>query len=61
MRKLIEGIVDFRERMLPKYAQRFEELALSQSSDALFITCSVGYYAENPTQMTRQLGVVGHH
>src|ERR1700758_590817 len=40
MRKLIMGIVEFRERMLPKYAQRFHELALKQTPDALFITCS---------------------
>lgn len=40
MKKLIEGIVDFRERMLSQYAQRFRELALSQSPDALFVTCS---------------------
>lgn len=40
MRKLIMGIVDFRERMLPQYAERFRELALTQTPDALFITCS---------------------
>src|SRR5215510_12056956 len=40
MRKLIMGIVDFRERMLPQYAKRFRDLALAQSPDALFITCS---------------------
>ncbi len=40
MRKLIMGIVDFRERMLPQYATRFRELALTQAPDALFITCS---------------------
>jgi carbonic anhydrase len=40
MDKLIEGIVEFRERMLPQYAQRFEDLALGQMPDALFITCS---------------------
>jgi carbonic anhydrase len=40
MRKLIKGIVDFRERLLPQYAQRFQDLALGQSPDALFITCS---------------------
>jgi carbonic anhydrase len=40
MQKLIAGIVDFRERMLPKYAERFQELALTQTPDALFITCS---------------------
>ena len=40
MRKLIMGIVDFRERLLPQYARRFEELALTQAPDALFVTCS---------------------
>jgi carbonic anhydrase len=40
MRKLIKGIVDFRERLLPEYAQRFRELAEVQAPDALFITCS---------------------
>ncbi|HKE11410.1 MAG TPA: carbonic anhydrase, partial [Myxococcota bacterium] len=40
MRKLIAGIVDFRERLLPQYAQRFRDLALAQTPDALFITCS---------------------
>lgn len=40
MRKLIMGIVDFRERMLPQYEERFRELALTQTPDALFITCS---------------------
>jgi carbonic anhydrase len=34
------GIVDFRERMLPQYERRFEALALSQTPDALFVTCS---------------------
>lgn len=38
--KLIMGIVDFRERLLPQYAKRFRDLALTQSPDALFITCS---------------------
>ncbi len=40
MRKLIMGIVDFRERLLPQYAQRFRDLAEGQAPDALFITCS---------------------
>jgi carbonic anhydrase len=40
MRKLIEGIVDFRERLLPQYAARFRELAAGQEPDALFITCA---------------------
>ena len=40
MRKLIMGIVEFREKMLPQYAQRFRELALAQTPDALLITCA---------------------
>ena len=40
MRKLIQGIVDFRERLLPLYAERFQKLAQGQTLDALFITCS---------------------
>ena len=40
MEKLLAGIVDFRERLLPQYAQRFTELALGQRPDTLFITCS---------------------
>jgi carbonic anhydrase len=40
MRKLIEGIVDFRERLLAQYAERFKTLAQGQAPDALFITCS---------------------
>jgi len=40
VRKLIMGIVDFHERLRPKYAERFRELALAQSPDVLFISCS---------------------
>src|SRR5262245_24879835 len=40
MRKLIAGIVDFRERLLPQYAKRFQDLAFSQEPDTLFISCS---------------------
>jgi carbonic anhydrase len=40
LRKLIMGIVDFREHMLQQYAERFRDLAFSQAPDALFITCS---------------------
>src|SRR4029077_14102963 len=40
MRKLIMGIVEFREKMLPKYAEQFSKLALAQTPDALFVTCS---------------------
>src|ERR1700678_3365187 len=40
MRKLIQGIVDFREHLLPQYVERFQKLAQGQEPDALFITCS---------------------
>ena len=40
MRKLIMGIVDFRDRLLMQYAERFRKLAVTQTPDALFITCS---------------------
>jgi carbonic anhydrase len=40
MRKLIMGIVDFRERLLPQYAARFRDLAEGQSPETLLITCS---------------------
>ena len=40
MRRLISGIVEFRERQLSKYAERFRDLALAQSPDALIVTCS---------------------
>ncbi|HVQ60552.1 MAG TPA: carbonic anhydrase [Burkholderiales bacterium] len=40
MQRLLKGIVDFHERLRPKYAERFRELAFGQSPDVLFITCS---------------------
>jgi carbonic anhydrase len=40
MHKLIMGIVEFRERLLPQYAERFRDLADGQAPDALFITCA---------------------
>jgi len=40
MRKLIMGIVDFRERLLSQYAERFRDLAQGQAPDTLFVTCS---------------------
>lgn len=40
MRKLIRGIVDFRQNMRPTCKDRFAQLALGQSPDALFIACS---------------------
>src|SRR3954471_6123986 len=40
MRKLIRGIVDFRQNVRPKVKDTFAELALGQSPDTLFIACS---------------------
>lgn len=40
MKKLLRGIVEFREELLPQYAARFRGLARGQEPDALFITCS---------------------
>ncbi len=40
MRKLILGIVEYREQLLPQYQERFRALAEGQSPDTLLITCS---------------------
>jgi len=40
MEKLIRGIVDFRDRLLPQYVDRFKELSNRQTPDTLFISCS---------------------
>lgn len=40
MRKLIQGIVDFRERLAPSYSETFARLSLGQKPDVLFIGCS---------------------
>ena len=40
MHRLISEIVEFRERQLPRYAERFRHLALAQSPDTLMITCA---------------------
>jgi carbonic anhydrase len=40
MKKLIKGIVDFRENVQPAYREKFARLALGQSPDALLIACS---------------------
>src|SRR5271167_4697871 len=34
------GIVEFREKLLPQYAEQFRQLSLGQTPDTLFITCS---------------------
>ena len=40
MRKLIQGIVAFRQNLQPEYRERFARLALGQAPDALLIACS---------------------
>lgn len=40
MKKLIQGIIDFRQNRLADYRDKFAELALGQAPDALFIACS---------------------
>jgi len=40
MRKLVQGIVEFRRSRRPDYAETFSRLALRQKPDALYIACS---------------------
>ncbi len=40
MKKLVNGIVDFRKNIQPDYIQKFSQLARGQRPDALFIACS---------------------
>ncbi len=40
MRKLIHGLVDFRERLAPSYQETFARLAMGQKPDVLFVACS---------------------
>jgi carbonic anhydrase len=39
MRKLIKGIVDFRQHFIAEYRAKFSTLALGQNPDTLFIAC----------------------
>jgi carbonic anhydrase len=39
MRKLIKGIVDFRQHSIAEYRAKFSTLALGQNPDTLFIAC----------------------
>ena len=47
MRKLIRGIVDYRNRVRPIARETFARLALGQSPDVLFIACSDSRVAIN--------------
>lgn len=40
MRKLINGILEFRQERLPAYKEVFARLALEQSPDCLFVACA---------------------
>ena len=40
MRRLVQGIVEFRKNRRPDYAETFARLALRQKPDALYIACS---------------------
>ena len=40
MKKLLEGIVEFRKKKRPAYRERFAHLALGQSPDCLVFACS---------------------
>ncbi len=40
MKKLIQGIAEFRHKILPGYRETFARLAIEQKPDVLFIACS---------------------
>lgn len=40
MKKLLAGIVDFRKRVRPTYAETFARLALGQTPDCLMVACA---------------------
>ena len=47
MRKLLNGIIEFRKSVRPGFRETFAKLALGQSPDALFIACSDSRVAPN--------------
>jgi carbonic anhydrase len=40
MRKLVQGVIDFHQNVLPKLRKQFSKLAQGQSPDSLMIACS---------------------
>lgn len=40
MKKLLDGIAEFRRKVRPSYREAFAKLALGQSPDCLFVACS---------------------
>lgn len=47
MKKLVNGIIDFRKNMKPNHRETFARLALGQFPDCLLITCSDSRVAPN--------------
>jgi len=47
VKKLLNGIVDFRKKVRPEVKDTFALLALGQAPDALFIACSDSRVAAN--------------
>lgn len=47
MKKLIDGIIDFRKNAFPTRQEIFKRLSLGQSPDVLFVTCSDSRVAPN--------------
>jgi len=47
MKKLVNGIIEFRKNMKPNHRETFARLALGQFPDSLFITCSDSRVAPN--------------
>jgi carbonic anhydrase len=47
MKKLVQGIIDFKNKVSLEYKETFSRLALGQSPDALFVTCSDSRVAPN--------------
>ncbi|MBS1984469.1 MAG: carbonic anhydrase [Bdellovibrionales bacterium] len=47
MKKLIAGVVEFRQKRLPDFRDTFAKLALGQSPDTFYVTCSDSRVAVN--------------